>query len=124
MEYIFGVDRVDGQMIENLKTVGKQHSDLTGFVETRRVYDDCIICDRFRVIEKYDSMENSEQKYDLYHIADHYRYSEQPFSNKVLQEQFEAALCEIDEANEAAHAVYETALCDIDELLNGGTSNE
>lgn len=32
----------------------------------------------------------------------------------------EAALCDMDEANEAAHVEMEIALCDIDEQLNGG----
>lgn len=76
MDYIFGTDRVDGQMFENLKTVGDEHTDLSGYVETRRVYDDRVICDRFRVVEKYGQAENSEKKYDLYRIEEHYRYTE------------------------------------------------
>lgn len=47
-----------------------------GYVEVRRVYDDSVICDRFRIVEKYRSMENEEKKFDLYHITDHYRYTE------------------------------------------------
>lgn len=34
--------------------------------------------------------------------------------------EIETALCDIDAANEEAHASYETALCDIDEAMNGG----
>ena len=76
MEYIFGTDRLNGMEVENLKTAGDAHSDLEGYVEVRRVYDDSVICDRFRIVEKYRSMENEEKKFDLYHITDHYRYTE------------------------------------------------
>lgn len=76
MEYIFGTDRLNGVEVENLKTAGDAHSDLEGYVEVRRVYDDSVICDRFRIVEKYRSMENEEKKFDLYHITDHYRYTE------------------------------------------------
>lgn len=34
--------------------------------------------------------------------------------------EIETALCDIDAANEEAHASYETALCDLDEAMNGG----
>lgn len=34
--------------------------------------------------------------------------------------EIETALCDIDAANEEAHASYEMALCDIDEAMNGG----
>ena len=60
MEYIFGTDRLNGVEVENLKTAGDAHSDLEGYVEVRRVYDDSVICDRFRIVEKYRSMENEE----------------------------------------------------------------
>lgn len=76
MEYIFGIANLDGEVIENLKTVGDEHTELSGYVETRRAFADCVICDRFRVVRKYRSMENSEKKFDLYHITDHYRYTE------------------------------------------------
>lgn len=72
MEYIFGTDRLNGVEVENLKTAGDAHSDLEGYVEVRRVYDDSAICDRFRIVEKYRSMENEEKKFDLYEAMDYF----------------------------------------------------
>lgn len=40
---------------------------------------------------------------------------------KMRIAELENALCDLDAANEEAHATYETALCDLDETLNGGT---
>ena len=33
MEYIFGTDRLNGVVVENLKTAGDAHSDLESYVE-------------------------------------------------------------------------------------------
>ena len=78
MEYVFGVDRQNNRLFENLKTIATKHTSFSGYVETRRVYSDRIICDHFRVIRKYNSAENDEYKYDWYEITDHYRYTELP----------------------------------------------
>lgn len=67
MEYIFGTDRLNGVEVENLKTAGDAHSDLEGYVEVRRVYDDSVICDRFRIVEKYRSMETRRRIRPLPH---------------------------------------------------------
>ena len=98
MEYIFGTDRLNGVEVENLKTAGDAHSDLEGYVEVRRVYDDSVICDRFRIVEKYRSMENEEKKFDLYHITDHYRYTE--ITKKMREE-----MAQTREASEIAFVV-------------------
>ena len=88
MDYIFGVVDRNGVTVENLKTVGEAHSDLDGFVQTVREYSDSIITDRFRVVEKYRSDEDTEDNcYDWYVIAEHYRYEDKftPVSGSLKQ---------------------------------------
>lgn len=88
MDYIFGVVDRNGVTVENLKTVGEAHSDLDGFVQTVREYSDSIITDRFRVVEKYRSDEDTEGNcYDWYVIAEHYRYEDKftPVSGSLKQ---------------------------------------
>ncbi len=75
MEYIFGVIERNGVIVENLKTVGESHTDLSGFAQTVRKYTDSTITDRFKVVEKYRSEEDAEGNcYDWYVISEHYRY--------------------------------------------------
>jgi hypothetical protein len=60
--------------VENLKTVGDAHSDLSGYIQTVREYADSTITDRFRITEKYRSDEDAEGNcYDRYVISEHYR---------------------------------------------------
>ena len=73
-EHIFGTGIRDGVMAENLKTVGKEHSAYTGYVEIRRSYDDCVIVDRFHIVEHYQAAEAEGLCYDWYTIDQHYRY--------------------------------------------------
>ena len=73
-EHIFGTGIRDGVMAENLKTVGEEHSAYTGYVEIRRSYDDCVIVDRFRIVEHYQAAEAEGLCYDWYTIDQHYRY--------------------------------------------------
>lgn len=73
-EHIFGTGTRNGVMAENLKTVGEEHSAYTGYVEIRRSYDDCVIVDRFRVVEHYQAAEAEGLCYDWYTIDQHYRY--------------------------------------------------
>ena len=127
MEYIFGRDNFSGN--ETLKTKGNEHTNLEGFVDTVREYDDCKITDSFFVDRKEHSTEDIEGNcYDWYVINRHYRVVDKsgPIVARVdgNKADIEAALCDMDEANEAAHAAYETALCDIDELMNGGNTDE
>ena len=75
MDYIFGVVERNGVTVENLKTVGDAHSDLSGYIQTVREYADSTITDRFRITEKYRSDEDAEGNcYDWYVISEHYRY--------------------------------------------------
>ena len=75
MEHIFGVVERNGVTVENLKTVGDAHSDLSGYIQTVREYADSTITDHFRITEKYRSDEDAEGNcYDWYVISEHYRY--------------------------------------------------
>lgn len=72
MEYVFGLDDVRGQ--RTLLTRGDAHTDLTGFCEVVREYDDCTITDNFRIVRKLDSAEGAAGDcYDWYDIDQHYR---------------------------------------------------
>ena len=75
MEYVFGTVRRDGRLIENLKTVGDKHTDLSGRVSIDRKYPDNYITDAFFIDEKYRSDEDAEGNcYDWYSIHGHNRY--------------------------------------------------
>lgn len=72
-EYVFGTE----EDREILKTKGIEHSDIVGFHELVREYPDQIIVDRFRVVDKINTAEDSEGNcYDWYEICDHYRDSD------------------------------------------------
>lgn len=75
MEYIYGTVRKNGEFIENLKTIGRKHSNLSGFIETVRTYDDgTTITDRCCILEHYHSYEENGIFYDWYYIDRHYRF--------------------------------------------------
>lgn len=74
MEYVFGTTHINGQEIENVKTVGDSHTDLNGFCYIERNYPDTKIVDTFKVIEKYQSDESGETCLDWYTIEQHSRY--------------------------------------------------
>jgi hypothetical protein len=98
MEYIFGVIERNGVIVENLKTVGDSHTDLSGFAQTVRKYTDSTITDRFKVVEKYRSEEDAEGNcYDWYVIAEHYRYVDKSEAELLdsyeLQADHEYRLC-------------------------------
>ena len=72
MEYVFGLDDVRGQ--RTLLTRGDAHTDLAGFCEVVREYDDCTITDNFCIVRKLDSAEGAAGDcYDWYDIDQHYR---------------------------------------------------
>ena len=74
MEYIFGTNTRDGMTVENLKTVGEQHTNLSGFHTTvRKFQDGSEATDRFRVLEHYHSSESGGKMYDWYTIDSHTR---------------------------------------------------
>ena len=73
MEYVFGTEETN----EVLKTKGDEHSDLDGYQEVVREYQDQTITDRFRVVQKTASAEDEEGNcYDWYEIDSHYRFSD------------------------------------------------
>lgn len=70
MEYIFGRDNYTGD--EVLKTKGKEHTDLIGFVQTVRETDLDTTTDNFYVVRKVRSAEDAEGNcYDWYVIDKH-----------------------------------------------------
>lgn len=72
MEYIFGANSYSG--VKTLLTKGNEHTDLNGFTETVREYEDSTITDTFRVVRKTDSKEDAEGNcYDWYEIDNHNR---------------------------------------------------
>lgn len=74
MEYIFGTSTRDGMTVENLKTVGEQHTNLSGFHMTvQKFQDGSEATDRFRVLEHYHSAESGGKMYDWYTIDSHTR---------------------------------------------------
>ena len=74
MEYIFGRLILAGSEVECVKTVGEEHSDLSGFCHIERHYSDNIITDDFKITEKYKSLESDELCFDWYLIENHSRY--------------------------------------------------
>lgn len=72
MEYVFGTDDRRGRRI--LRTKGEAHTDLYGFCEVVREYNDCTITDNFYAVRKIRSDEDDEGVcYDWYEIDLHYR---------------------------------------------------
>ena len=75
MEYIFGTIKRHGKMVDILKTVGDEHTNLTDNHEIVRRYPDSVITDTFTVAEHYLSKDGEDgKKYDWYELANHYRY--------------------------------------------------
>ena len=75
MEYVFGSVRRNGVNVENLKTIGETHTNLTGRQSIERKYPDAIMTDSFYVKDKYRSDEDLEGNcYDWYIIMDHNHY--------------------------------------------------
>jgi len=71
MDYIYGTNGDS----EILKTVGKQHTDYSGFLTSVREYDDGKIVDLCKIVDHYDSAEDVEGNcYDFYTISDHNRH--------------------------------------------------
>ena len=84
MEYIYGTEKDQ----EILKTKGTSHTDLVGYHEVVREYQDQKITDSFHIVKRYDSKEDEEGNcYDWYIIDHHYRYTDKTVP---LKEQIEA----------------------------------
>lgn len=118
MEYIFGNIQKDNKTIDILKTVGREHTDLTDNHEIVRKYPDCVITDVFTVEEKYLSKEDEEGRcYDWYSLAKHYRYTDYftPQKEQIISDiaDTQNALIELDEDRLQAQADLENALCEL-----------
>lgn len=75
MEYIFGTIKRHGKMVDILKTVGDEHTNLTDNHTIERKYPDSVITDTFTVAEHYLSKDGDDgKKYDWYELSNHYRY--------------------------------------------------
>ena len=69
-EYVFGRDSLTGT--ETLLTKGPEHTDLQGFQDVVREYDDTTITDSFLVTEHVGSETDGEGNcYDWYEIDHH-----------------------------------------------------
>lgn len=72
MEYVFGTDT--SRQKRTLLTKGAEHTELSGFCEVVREFEDCTIIDNFFVLGKIGSAQDVDGKcYDWYEIDLHYR---------------------------------------------------
>ena len=70
MDYVFGTYKDK----ETVKTKSSEHTELSGWQVNKITYPDCSIEDKFYVVEKYRSDEDSEGNcYDWYFISQHNR---------------------------------------------------
>ena len=116
MEYIFGTVRRGDVEVENLKTVGAEHTDLKGFVSTSRVFTDgTSIEDKCRVLEKYESADADGVCYDWYLIDSHSRYMDTNPAMRQLEEarQASATGAKMTRELQAAARLYVQAATDI-----------
>lgn len=93
MEYIYGTSTRNGELCENLKTVGSKHSNLSGYISTIRNFaDGTKIEDRSHIVKKYASKESNGVCYDWYIIDKHYRNID---NSKKLQNDIDSILVSI-----------------------------
>lgn len=93
MKYIYGLSHRFGTPCENMKTVGGEHSNLSGYIQTvTELGDGTKITDRCRIIEKYASKEANGLCYDWYRIDNHYRNVD---NSKKLQDDIDTILVSI-----------------------------
>lgn len=113
MEYIFGYVQHNGVTVENLKTVGNSHSELSGFIQTVREYQDTTITDVFRITERYRSDEDGEGNcYDWYVIDKHYRYVDETKPLKAENTMLKAQV----NAQSAVASITFVTLCEVGTL--------
>lgn len=122
MDYIFGTIRRGGMIVENVKTVGTEHSDLKGSVSVTRKYSDNHITDNFTVWEKYRSETDEEGRcYDWYVISNHFRYEDRftpgiGATDKKIAD-IENAACEESAIVDERLADIENAVCELSEAI-------
>ena len=120
MEYIFGSVYRKGAMRMNLKTVGKVHTELTGYCTYQREDSDRREEHRFLVTEHYLMAEDIEGRcYDWYIIE---QYSKDTDRFTPVKEEIETniidtqdALCETSADFDQRIADIEDALCELTE---------
>lgn len=116
MEYIFGVD---GDK-EILKTIGKEHTDFSGFLNVSREKGGVTIIDRCKIVALVRSDEDAEgNKYDWYEVSDHYRYEDRQGASSIS----DSALAELSQLI----GMHDEAIAELSDLVSqiieGGNSN-
>lgn len=112
MDYIYGISIRNGALCENLKTVGTEHSDLSGYVSTVQDFPDGTkITDHCRIIRKYANKESNGVCYDWYLIDSHYRETDTTAKAKAA----------VDKVN--ANLDYVSMMAGIDIPTEGGATN-
>ena len=125
MEYIFGQIKRKGKIVDILKTVGEEHTNLENNQIIEREYSDSVITDGFYVVEHYMYKDGADgKKYDWYEINNHYRYIDYftPQKKEITDriDDTENALCESTEDLELTVSDLENAVCELSELIEGG----
>ena len=120
MKYVFGSGKLRGKLIHILKTVGDEHTYLTGANQVETSYPECVITDGFTVTQKYLSKEDASGKcYDWYEIKDHYRYIDYftPMKEQIATDtaDLQNALCDFSADLDEMLADIENALCELTE---------
>lgn len=110
MEYIFGTVWRDGVEVENLKTVGNQHTNLNGYCHVERNYPDNTITDTFQIGEKYLSKDSDGVCYDWYTLVYHNRIMDR-FS--PVKEDIETSINDMEEL--IIDLEYDSIVDDLDE---------
>ena len=71
MEVVFG-DSSNNEKLTIVKTIGSEHSSLTGHIAIERSYDDAVITDECDIIKKCNSASDGEGNcYDWYYALNH-----------------------------------------------------
>ena len=110
MEFIYGTARRNGVTVENLKTVGAEHSNLEGYVQTVRQIGRATIEDRCRVLEKYHTEDQGGLAYDWYYIDSHYRVVDTATADlQDLKENMKAESAEADQMKTAVKLYVQKA---------------
>ena len=87
MEYVFG--RIQGGY-ENIKTIGTEHSSLSGHCILSTKYPDQTITDEFDIVEKYESKDDAEGRcYDWYSIINRQRTIDK---SEAIKEDYQAQI--------------------------------
>lgn len=125
MEYVFGNIKRFGKLVNILKTMGEEHTNLAGVNQIERKYPDSIIIDTFVVKEKFLSKIDAEGNcYDWYIITDHSRYIDYftPLREQITEgiEDSQIATCELSEELDERITDVEVAICELSEIIEGG----